>query len=404
MIQRLEGLCRREFIAGLGAALASGTVLADPARRYQVGAYYFPNWHVDPRMEAIHGPGWTEWELLKRAEPRFPGHQQPKRPMWGYEDESDPAVFERKIEAAADHALTHFIFDWYWYGGSPFLERCLDQGYMKARNNGRLRFALMWANHVWVDLFPAKLNFKPTVVFDAKIRRADFDKLTDHVVSKYFSHPSYWKLDGSPYFSIYELYRLVENLGGIEPAAAALASFRAKTKAAGFPDLHLNAVTWGIQILPGEKRIQNGRELLTALGFNSTTSYVWIHHVPLTGFPVTPYDYAAKGAAGYSAQAFGQNGLPYHPNVTMGWDPSPRTCQSDRYLNKGYPFTPTLGGNTPAAFQKALESTKHFLDSTPQQPPILTLNAWNEWTEGSYLEPDTISGMKYLEAVRSVFG
>jgi hypothetical protein len=28
----------------------------------------------------------------------------------------------------------------------------------------------------------------------------------------------------------------------------------------------------------------------------------------------------------------------------------------------------------------------------------------NEWTEGSYLEPDVVNGMKYLEAVRDVFG
>ena len=45
--------------------------------KYQVAAYYFPNYHIDPRNAEIHGPGWTEWELVKRAEPRFAGHQQP---------------------------------------------------------------------------------------------------------------------------------------------------------------------------------------------------------------------------------------------------------------------------------------------------------------------------------------
>ena len=32
-----------------------------------------------------------------------------------------------------------------------------------------------------------------------------------------------------------------------------------------------------------------------------------------------------------------------------------------------------------------------------------TINSWNEWTEGSYLEPDTVHGMGYLEAVKRVF-
>ncbi|MGO8902351.1 MAG: glycoside hydrolase family 99-like domain-containing protein [Isosphaeraceae bacterium] len=35
---------------------------------------------------------------------------------------------------------------------------------------------------------------------------------------------------------------------------------------------------------------------------------------------------------------------------------------------------------------------------------VLTVNSWNEWTEGSYIEPDTVHGTKYLEAIRDVFG
>ena len=71
----------------------------------QTAVYYFPDYHTEPRNDPYHGSGWTEWELMKVARPRFPGHQQPKQPLWGYEDESDPAVMSRKIDAAADHAL-----------------------------------------------------------------------------------------------------------------------------------------------------------------------------------------------------------------------------------------------------------------------------------------------------------
>jgi hypothetical protein len=51
--------------------------------------------------------------VLQDALPRFPKHDQPKVPLWGYQDESDPAVMQNKIDAAADHALDAFIFDWY---------------------------------------------------------------------------------------------------------------------------------------------------------------------------------------------------------------------------------------------------------------------------------------------------
>jgi Glycosyltransferase WbsX len=156
---------RREFLGAASLTAASLNVLAVPAAaeaenardRFQIGAYYFPGFHSDPRVSVDHGPGWTEWELLKRAEPKFPGHRQPKDPLWGFEDESKSEVFSKKIAAAADHGLTHFLFDWYWYDG-PFLSGALDSGYLQASNNHRLKFALMWANHDWFDIQPAKLH------------------------------------------------------------------------------------------------------------------------------------------------------------------------------------------------------------------------------------------------------
>jgi len=145
MTQQQTSISRRNMLAGLGG-LAGTSLRSAQAGHYQIGAYYFPGWHADPRNENAHGKGWTEWELLKRAEPRFPGHQQPKRPLWGYQDESDPRAFEKKISAAAGHGITHLIFDWYWYEGRPFLHRALENGYWNALNNSRLKFCLMWAN------------------------------------------------------------------------------------------------------------------------------------------------------------------------------------------------------------------------------------------------------------------
>ena len=63
---------------------------------YTVAAFYFPNFHTDPRMEAIHGKNWTEWELIKTAPSRFPGHKVKNHPLWGYEDEADPLVMAKK--------------------------------------------------------------------------------------------------------------------------------------------------------------------------------------------------------------------------------------------------------------------------------------------------------------------
>jgi hypothetical protein len=354
----------------------------------------------------LYGQGWSEWELVKRATPRFPGHRQPRIPLWGYEDEADPAVFARKVDAAADHGLDYFIFDWYWYNDGPFLNRCLEEGYLNAPNRERLQFCIMWAIHNWLDIQPVKRSMvnNPTLLYPGAVSAETFDRMTDHIVERYFSVPSYWKVDGCPYFSLYELFRLVESLGGVDETRRAFESFRAKTRSAGFPDLHLNAVIWGVQVLPGEQSVKNPRELLAALGFDSVTSYVSIHHVDMPEFPVTSYAYVADKMRDYWREASSAYGLPYFPNVTMGWDSSPRTVQSDVYDNLGYPFISTLGGNTPAAFKQALEAVRVFLDERPPASRTFNINAWNEWTEGSYLEPDTEYGMGYLEAIRDVFG
>lgn len=72
-----------------------------------------------------------------------------------------------------------------------------------------------------------------------------FEKIGDHVIKDYFLHPSYWRIDGRPYFSFYDLTKLLENLGSTKATRAALDRFRAKACTAGLPGLHLNAVVWG---------------------------------------------------------------------------------------------------------------------------------------------------------------
>jgi hypothetical protein len=395
--------------ATAASAVAQAGMLATPgrseeARQYQVASYYFPNYHPsDARNQKLKGKGWSEWELVKAARPRFPGHHQPNVPLWGYTDESDPQAMAQKIAAAADYGIDAFIFDWYYYDDGPFLERALNKGFLGAANGNRLKFALMWANHDWLDIHPYKLNAPQKLLYPGRIKLETFDRMTDYVTATYFRHPSYWRIDGRPYFSVYELSKLLENFGSVAATRAALDRFRAKTAAAGLPGLHLNAVVWGQPILPREHAPVDAAKLIKQLGFDSVTSYVWVHHAALRDFPTTDYDYMRDTYLKYWAKADTMFDVPYYPNVSMGWDSSPRANQSDPFVNGLYPFTPTMHGNTPERFKEALEITKRRLASRPADRRILTINCWNEWTEGSYLEPDTVHKMGYLEAIKEVF-
>ena len=368
-----------------------------------VACYYFPNYHPgDPRNTERKGADWCEWELVKAARPRFPGHRQPNVPLWGYEDESDPEAMAKKIDAAADHGIDAFIFDWYYYDDGPFLDRCLNRGYLQAANNHRVKFSLMWANHDWIDIHPYRRGDPQTLLYPGIVTPETFDRITAHVIQDYFLHPSYWRIDEKPYFSFYDLTRLMANFGSLDTTRAALDGFREKTRAAGLPGLHLNAVVWGRAILPGEGQPADPAQLVAALGFDSVTSYVWIHHVPLPD-QQTDYNRVRDEYLAYWDEAEQTFAVPYFPNVTMGWDSSPRCCQSDAFGNFGYPFTNTISGNTPERFREALEITRDRLLQRTGAPRILNINCWNEWTEGSYLEPDERSGLAYLEGVADVF-
>lgn len=370
--------------------------------RPHVSCYYFPNYHPgDERNTAFHGPGWSEWELVKAARPRFPGHRQPRVPLWGYENEADPAVMARKIDAAADHGIDSFLFDYYFYNDGTFLERCLREGFLGARNCGRIRFALMWANHDWLDIHPCSRGSRP-LLYPGTVTPETFLANCRRMIELYFRHPAYWRIDGAPYFSIYHLEKLLESFGGIDAAKEMLDEFRRLVRAAGFPDLHLNLVVWGVPVLPGERKPADLPALVRQLGFDSVTSYVWIHHFSVGKRNEAPYFEAMESYFRHWERMVKEFECPYFPNVTVGWDSSPRTIGSEVWEPVGYPYMGILADSTPENFRTALARTRDRV--LELGIPALNINCWNEWTEGSALEPDTEYAMAYLEAVRDVFG
>ena len=360
--------------------------------RGDVMVYYYPQWHADPVNAELHGREWTEWELIRRARPRFDGHSQPKVPLWGEVDESDPAVASRAVAAALDHGIRGFIVDWYWYEDGPFLNRALDEGLLHADRLDEFTFALMWANHDWTKLFPAE-HPEPGVLLPAPNGYRPALRAFAHVIEKYLSHPSYYRVDGKAYFSIYDIPGFVRGQGSIAEAAALLEAFRTAARAAGAGELHLNAVT--------TRAVPEATSVIPALGFDSVTHYTWWHHQEsgFDTFPAADYARIQRLAVDEWSRSTDAFSIPYLPNVTMGWDPSPRTVEWAMNGEEGYPFTSIAVNNTPERFGEAVRLGLEHAMASPG-PAIVTVNAWNEWTEGSYLEPDVASGYAYLEALR----
>ena len=364
--------------------------------KYDVAAFYWPAYHPDPRFRDINvfPDGKGEWEAIYKAKPKFAGHEVPKVPLWGYQDETDPVVMEEKISAAVTHGINVMIFDWYWYDNKPFLEDALDKGFLKARNCNAMRFSLMWANHDHSSYLDPSDPDKSKIYWYGGVDRKIFEGMVDHIIRDYFKQPNYYKINGEPVFSIYELSTFIKGIGGAEKAKAALDYFREKTKAAGFPDLHLQAILWGnipstLKDVPGDP-IQTQSATLEYFGFKSMTNYQWCHFVRPSG------DYRAWGEKAMEKWAEWDTTfkIPYCPHVSIGWDSNPRFPDKLQDL---------IVNNKPEYFKIFLEKAKEYIDKHPNQPRLITINAWNEWAEGSYLEPDVTHGMSYLEAVKEVF-
>ena len=402
---------------------------------YTVAIYYWPNFHKDAYHQSKKGEGWTEWEIVKNGKPKFEGHYQPKVPLWGYRDESDPKEMARSIDAMADAGIGAIIFDWYRYddeiNGGKMIEKALQQGFLKAPNRDRIKFALMWANHTYIDCHPFAPgdNFNNAPVWrKGEVGRSAFERHTQDAIQNYFTLPNYWKIDDCPYFSIYELGTLISGLGNVAATRAAIDDFRVRVKAAGFPDLHLNIVDQGLGLAPvlekvkgqpfpddPSRKIETIPDLLKALTANSSTMYTWVHNLwpmlmnqaeqPVTDNKallerakqagIVAVDYAEYGQQALSLldQRPSALGVTFFPHVSMGWDGTPRNYSMGIVLN-----------NTPEKWKNFLVKTKEWVDIHPESKGIITLNSWNEWVEGSYIEPDSVYGTSYLDAIREVFG
>ena len=368
-------------------------------KTYDVAAYVYPAYSGDDLRARIFWPdGIGEWQTVKNAMPKFEGHQWPRKPLWGYVNEADPYVMEMEINAAADHGINVFIYDWYWYDRMPFLESCLNDGYLKAKNNDRVQFYLMWAIHDVPYLWDIRnSHIENTVLWKGAVDRKEFEVIANRLIEKYFSHPSYYKIDGKPVFMVYGFARLLAGLGGAAQTREAFDWFRERCVKEGLGGLHLQIdmlYEWGFDFsgLDGDSSVKASEihNLIKQTAPDSITHYHFCHYADMN----RDYSDILADAIKEWERLDQAYDIPFFPHVSLGWDNNPRFKDLKPSIIKN---------NTPENVKKAFQATKHYIDTHPDQPPLITINSWNEWTEASYLQPDDLHGYGYLEALKQVF-
>jgi hypothetical protein len=297
---------------------------------------------------------------------------------------------EKWIDVATDHGVNVFIYDWYWYDEGPYLESALNDGFLKEKNNEKMYFYVMWANHdVKKNYWNYHLHGDDTsILWDAAVDWKNYQIIVDRIIKQYFHKPNYFKIDGMPVFAIFSQQKLMQSFGGsVEETHKALDYFREEARKAGFPGVHFQLIPGGGSLRSAEAAKREA-ERIEATGFNSVTMY---------NMGGMSEDYIVYGSNSIKIREQWSEALniPFFPCTSVGWDDTPRFPQ--------YGIKNTVHHHvTPESFAALLSKAKRYADNHPDQPKLMTINAWNEWVEGSYLLPDMFYGFGYLEAVRDV--
>jgi hypothetical protein len=299
---------------------------------------------------------------------------------------------EMEIEAAAAHGVNVFIYDWYWFDNRPFLEQCLDNGYLGARNNHKVKFYLMWANHIANTLWCKGLQDKSIPIWDGAVDRKTFEHIVHRTIEKYFSHPSYYKIDGKPVYMLFDIRNFVRGLGGVKEALDAIQYFRDETVKAGFPGLELHLTIrspeYRSRMLDENTSIL---DFINMAGFDGVTHYNFFDYAPMNRTYTELLEDVKKEwkCVEETVKA------PFFPHVSLGWDNTARYVTPNRKC--------LCLDNTPENVEKGFRLAKDYVDNHDMKAPLIIVNSWNEWTEGSYFQPDDLYGYGYLEAAKKVF-
>lgn len=299
-----------------------------------------------------------------------------------------------QIDLALKHGVNVFLYDWYWYDNRPFQENCLNDGFLKAKNCKDMKFYIMWANHDANMTWDMRNSEEySTVIWQGAVDRTQFEIIGKRWLENYFTLENYYKIDGKPIVSIYDLNNFIIGLGGISAAKDAINWLNEKAKEYGPNGVHFQFVRWNGDEANKVTGVDGGAlkadyEMIKNLGFSSLTHYQFVHFANMNRDYLEILEDVEKEYNKIDKEF----DIPYFPHLSIGWDNNPRFKEFHDNVTKN---------NTPENFEKALIMAKDFADKNNIN--LITVNSWNEWTETSYLLPDNKNGYGYLEAIKKVF-
>jgi len=334
-------------------------------------AFYLPQFHAIPENDLWWGNGFTEWTNTRKVEPRFMGHYQPREPHddFGYYDLTDIEVIKKQVLLAKQHGIYGFCFYLYWFSGKRILEKPLDLFLEHPEID--INFCLCWANENWTRTWD---GYDKEILMKQNYSEEDPYKFIQDI-EKYVVDKRYIRIDGEPVvlvynpgqipninnvFSVWREQAIKLGIGKIKIWICRTFVFTAESL--GITDNVDGEVEFsphGLPVIYQEKIINIKGNTGTIYDYKEIVNKITCQlnikdnddskKVPVYRTPMPGWDNAARRVSGWAAYAG------YSLKFFYIWVRSVIE-EAKRKYNEGDSF--------------------------------VFINAWNEWAEGAYLEPD----------------
>lgn len=340
-------------------------------------AYYLTQFHPNKENDEWWGKGVTEWNNVCRAKPQFVGHSQPRLPgELGFYDLRLKENMLRQVELAKKYGVYGFSFYYYWFDGARLLEQPLDL--FMAHPDINIPFSLCWANESWTRRFDGTCG---EILMKQSDSVESYKAFIESTI-RYMQDPRYIKVAGKPVLTVYRP-------SFIPDCKNVLQYWREKCREAGIEDIHIIGVkehTWDQDLI--------------SLGFDAQSEFhpgtVFKHCKDITAeidfiqpkFEGLVLDYKDIVV---EKKYFEYNHNKLYRAVMPMWD------NTARRNNKGMIFQ----NSSPALYKQWLEDViGESYQRDDLEDNLIFINAWNEWGEGAYLEPDREYGYAFLQATK----
>lgn len=354
-------------------------------------AIYYPQFHVIPENDIWWGKGFTEWTNVRRGKPFYPGHYQPREPLNDdYYNLADLKVLERHTRLARNAGISGFCFYHYFFSGKKLLEKPIED--YRDKSNEKFPYCLIWANQSWERTWHRTNN---SVLIEQQYGGEEDWKKHFYYLLDFFKDERYIKIDNKPVYIIYipqeiscrkQMFalwqRMAKEQGFKGLYLIAMDTYYGKDSHGNYYSAYMDFVpvslfrydiSWRKHLMVWKQRHIDRMKV----GQKRVQNIIWARNT-------YSYSYLCKSIERKAKK----NVFKTFPGIFSGWD------NTSRHDEIGV----IVSGSNPRRFQRHITKMLQIAEKNEKQ--FIFLNAWNEWSEGAYVEPDKKYGYAYLRALK----